>query len=93
MLSGEFNSKSVYGILFVTLNNFSQINQSFLFKNVFTDKFLSDVKNNPKSAYSILNDLVIDIEGGKNSKTIKLLEPYKDKLCTMILMLRDYGSF
>ena len=91
LMSWEFNAKSVYGVLFVMLNDLK--NQSFLFKKVFTYKFLRDVTDNPKSACLLLNELIRDIEDGKNDKVTKLLRPYRDKLNMMISMLMNYGSF
>ena len=46
----------------------------------FTEKFLDDIKNNPKKAYSVLNDIVVDIENGKTNKVATLMKPYKDKI-------------
>ena len=89
----KYNAKSVYGVLFTTLNNLSENNQEYLFKNIFTDKFLQDVKDNPKSAYSTLNDIVIDIENNNMNKTAELLKAYKNKLYMMKSMLKDYGKF
>lgn len=89
----KYNAKSVYGVLFTTLNDLSENNQEYLFKNIFTDKFLQDVKDNPKSAYSTLNDIVIDIENNNMNKTAELLKAYKNKLYMMKSMLKDYGKF
>ena len=64
----KYNAKGVYGVLFTTLDNLSESDQEYLFENVFTEKFLENIKENPKSAYSVLNNIVIDIEKGKTNK-------------------------
>lgn len=89
----KYNAKSVYGTLFTTIDNFSESDQEFVFKNLVTDKFLQDIKENPESAYSALNELVINIEDGKKDKLSVLFEPYKDKIYMMKNMLKDYGGF
>ncbi len=89
----KFNPKGVYGVLFTTVDNFSDKDQEYLFENVFTDEFLQDVKNNPKSAYNTLDKIVQNIENGKQDKVSKLFSDYKDKLYMMKNMLKDYGNF
>lgn len=89
----KYNAKSIYGVLFTTLDNLSDKDQGYLFENVFTDEFLDDIKNNPKKAYSVLNDIVIDIEDEKTNKVSTLMKPYKDKIYMMKNMLKDYGNF
>ena len=89
----KYNAKSIYGVLFTTLDNLSEKDQGYLFENIFTDDFLDDIKNNPKKAYSVLNDIVIDIEDGKTNKVATLMKPYKDKIYMMKNMLKDYGNF
>ena len=89
----KYNPKSIYGVLFTTLDNFSDKDQEYLFKNIFTDELLQDIKNNPKSAYNILNKIVVDIENGKQDKVSKLFSDYKDKIYMMKNMLKDYGGF
>lgn len=89
----KYNPKSIYSVLFITLDNLSDKDQEYLFENVFTDDFLSDIKNAPKKAYNVLNDIVIDIEDGKTNKIATLMKPYKDKIYMMKNMLKDYGNF
>ena len=89
----KYNAKGVYAVLFTTLDNLSDKDQGYLFENIFTDDFLDDIKNNPKKAYSVLNDIVIDIEDGKTNKIASLMKPYKDKIYMMKNMLKDYGNF
>ena len=89
----KFNPKDVYGVLFTTVDNFSDKDQEYLFENIFTDEFLQDVKNNPKSAYNTLDKIVQNIENGKQDKVSKLFSDYKDKLYMMKNMLKDYGNF
>ena len=89
----KYNAKSIYGVLFTTLDNLSEKDQGYLFENIFTDDFLDDIKNNPKKAYSVLNDIVIDIEDGKTNKVATLMKPYKDKIYMMKNMLKNYGNF
>ena len=89
----KYNAKSIYGVLFITLDNLSEKDQGYLFENVFTEDFLDDIKNNPKKAYSVLNDIVVDIEDGKTNKIASLMKPYKDKIYMMKNMLKDYGNF
>ena len=89
----KYTAKSIYAVLFTTLDNLSEENQEYLFENIFTDKFIKDIKENPKQAYNILNDIVIDIEDGKTNKVAELMKPYKDKIYMMKNMLKDYGSF
>ena len=89
----KYNAKGVYGVLFTTLDNLSESDQKYLFTNVFTESFLDDIKNNPKKAYSVLNDIVVDIEDGKTNRVAILMKPYKDKIYMMKNMLKDYGDF
>lgn len=89
----KYNAKGVYGVLFTTLDNLSENDQEYLFTNVFTESFLNDIKNNPKKAYSVLNNIVVDIEDGKTNKVVTLMKPYKDKIYMMKNMLKDYGNF
>lgn len=89
----KYNSKSVYGTLFTMLDNFSDENQEYLMKNVFDEKFLEDIKDNPSMAYDVLNEIVVNIEDGKQDKISKLLVDYKDKIYMMKNMLKDYGNF
>ena len=89
----KYNAKGVYGVLFTTLDNLSESDQEYLFEKVFTEKFLEDIKENPKSAYSVLNDIVVVIEDGKTNKIATLMKPYKDKIYMMKNMLKDYGNF
>lgn len=89
----KYTSKSIYGTLFTTLDNLSDSDQEYLFTNVFTDKFLTDITENPKRAYSVLNNIVVDIEDGKTNKVATLMKPYKDKIYMMKNMLKDYGDF
>ena len=89
----KYTSKSIYGTLFTTLDNLSDSEQEYLFTNVFTDEFLTDITENPKRAYSVLNNIVVDIEDGKTNKVATLMKPYKDKIYMMKNMLKDYGNF
>ena len=89
----KYNAKGVYSVLFTTLDNLSESDQEYLFENVFTEKFLEDIKENPKSAYSVLNNIVVDIEEGKTNKIATLMKSYKDKIYMMKNMLKDYGNF
>lgn len=89
----KYNAKSVYGVLFTTLDNLSENDQEYLFETVFTESFLDDIKNNPKKAYSVLNNIVVDIEDNKTNKVATLMKPYKDKIYMMKNMLKDYGNF
>ena len=89
----KYNAKNIYGVLFTTLDNLSDENQGYLFENVFTDEFLDDIKNNPKKAYSVLNNIVVDIEDEKTNKVTTLMKPYKDKIYMMKNMLKNYGNF
>ena len=89
----KYNSKSVYGTLFTMLDNLSDENQEYLMENVFDEKFLEDIKDNPSKAYDVLNEVVVNIEDGKQDKISKLLVDYKDKIYMMKNMLKDYGNF
>jgi hypothetical protein len=89
----KYNSKSVYNVLFSMLEAMSDGNQAYLFNVVFTNKFLSDIENNPIEAYSVLNEIVINIEDGNTDKISRLLRPHSDKLYMMKSMLKDYGDF
>lgn len=89
----KYDSKSVYGTLFMMLENLSEENQKYLMENVFDNDFLDAVKNNPSKAYDVLNDVVINIEDGKQDKVSKLLADYKDKIYMMKNMLKNYGGF
>ena len=89
----KYNSKSVYGTLFTMLDNLSDKNQEYLMENVFDEKFLEDIKDNPSKAYDVLNEVVVNIEDGKQDKISKLLADYKDKIYMMKNMLKDYGNF
>ena len=89
----KYNPKSIYSVLFILIDEFSESDQEFVFENLVTDEFLDDIKNNPESAYSTLNDLVVNIEDGKTDKLSKLFEPYKDKIYMLKNMLKDYGNF
>lgn len=89
----KYNAKSIYSVLFILIDEFSESDQEFVFENLVTDKFLDDIKNNPESAYSILNNLVVNIENGKTDKLSKIFEPYKDKIYMLKNMLKDYGNF
>ena len=89
----KYNSKSVYGTLFTMLDNLSDKNQEYLMENVFDEKFLEDIKDNPSKAYDVLNEVVVNIEDGKQDKISKLLADYKDKIYMMKNMLKDYGDF
>ena len=89
----KYNSKSVYGTLFTMLDNLSDENQEYLMENVFDEKFLEDIKDNPSKAYDVLNEVVTNIEDGKQDKISKLLADYKDKMYMMKNMLKDYGDF
>lgn len=89
----KYNPKGVYGVLFTTVDNFSDKDQEYLFENIFTEKFLEDIKDNPKSAYNVLNEIVVNIEDGKQDKVSKLFSDYKDKIYMMKNMLKDYGNF
>ena len=75
------------------LDNFSEEDKDYLMDKVFTEKFLNDVKDNPKSAWSTLNRVVQNIENGKTDKVSELLSDYKDKIYMMKNMLKDYGNF
>lgn len=89
----KYNSKSVYGTLFTMLDNLSDENQEYLMENVFDEKFLEDIKDNPSMAYDVLNEIVVNIEDNKQDKISKLLADYKDKIYMMKNMLKDYGDF
>ena len=89
----KYTAESIYGTLFVMLDNLSQENQDYLMKNVFNGDFLDDIKNNPSKAYDVLNEIVIDIEEGKKDKVSELLSKYKDKIYMMKNMLKNYGNF
>ena len=89
----KYTAESIYGTLFVMLDNLSQENQDYLMKNVFNGDFLDDIKNNPSKAYDVLNEIVIDIEEGKKDKVSELLSKYKDKIYMMKNMLKNYGDF
>lgn len=89
----KYNSKSVYGTLFTMIDDFSEEDKDYLMDKVFTEKFLNDVKDNPKSAWSTLNRVVQNIENGKTDKVSELLSDYKDKIYMMKNMLKDYGNF
>ena len=89
----KYNPKSIYSVLFILIDEFSESDQKFVFENLVTDKFLENIKDNPKSAYSTLNDLVVNIEDGKTDKLSKIFEPYKDKIYMLKNMLKDYGNF
>lgn len=89
----KYNPKSIYSVLFILMDEFSESDQKFVFENLVTDKFLENIKDNPKSAYSTLNDLVVNIEDGKKDKLSVLFEPYKDKIYMLKNMLKDYGNF
>ena len=89
----KYNAKGVYGVLFTTLDNLSESDQEYLFTNVFTESFLDNIKNNPKKAYSVLNNIIVDIENKKTNKIATLIKPYKDKIYMMKSMLKDYGNF
>lgn len=89
----KYTPKSIYGTLFTTLDDLSDSDQEYLFTNVFTDKFLTDITENPKRAYSVLNNIAVDIEDGKTNEVTTLMKPYKDKIYMMKNMLKDYGNF
>ena len=93
LIMAKYNPKSVYGTLFVMMDEFSEEDKKWLFEKEFTEKFLNDIDENPKSAYSVLNKIVKDIEDGKTNKTASLLKDYEDKLFMMKAMLKDYGNF
>ena len=88
----KYNPDSIYGTLFVMLDNFSDSDTEYLMDNVFTGDFLDDVKNNPSGAYKVLDKVVKDIEDGKGGKVTELLAKYKDKLYMLKAMLKDYGN-
>jgi hypothetical protein len=89
----KYNPKSIYGVLFTTVDNFSDKDQEYLFETVFTDKFIQDIKDNPKDAYNVLNKIIVNIEDGKQDKVSKLFSDYKDKIYIMKNMLKNYGGF
>lgn len=50
-------------------------------------------KNNPKKAYNVLNEIVQNIEKGKEDRVSKMFKNYVDKIYMMKNMLKDYGGF
>ena len=89
----KYNPKSVYGTFFSMLDNLPQKDQDWLMDEKFGGSFLKDIKENPKGAYGVLNEIVVDMEDGKGGKAVELLKPYEDKLFMMKAMLKDYGNF
>ena len=89
----KYTAESIYGTFFTMLDNLSKENQDFLMKGVFSGDFLDDIKDNPKKAYAVLNDVVLKIEDGGKDKVSELLSDYKDKIYMMKNMLKDYGNF
>ena len=89
----KYNAKSVYGTLFTMLDNLSEKDEEYLMNEVFTEKFLNDIQDNPKSAWNTLNRIVQNIENGKTDKVSELLKDYKDKIYMMKNMLKYYGNF
>lgn len=89
----KYTAESIYGTFFTMLDNLSKENQDFLMKGVFSGNFLDDIKDNPKKAYAVLNDVVFKIEDGGKDKVSELLSDYKDKIYMMKNMLKDYGNF
>lgn len=89
----KYSSKDIYSVLFSTTDNFSESDQTYLFENVFTESFIDDIKNNPKKAYNVLNEIVQNIEKGKEDRVSKMFKDYADKLYMMKNMLKDYGGF
>jgi len=89
----KYSSKDIYSVLFSTTDNFSESDQSYLFENVFTESFIDDIKNNPKKAYNVLNEVVQNIEKGKEDRVSKMFKNYVDKIYMMKNMLKDYGGF
>lgn len=89
----KYNAKSVYGTLFTMLDNLSEKDEEYLMNEVFTEKFLNDIQDNPKSAWNTLNRIVQNIENGKTDKISELLKDYKDKIYMMKNMLKYYGNF
>ena len=79
--------------MFSTVYNFSEDDQKYLFENKFTDKFLDNIKNDPKKAYNVLNEIVQNIEDGKTDRISKMFKDYADKIYMMKNMLKDYGRF
>lgn len=89
----KYSSKDIYSVLFSTTDNFSESDQTYLFENVFTESFIDDIKNNPKKAYNVLNEIVQNIEKGKEDRVSKMFKNYVDKIYMMKNMLKDYGGF
>lgn len=89
----KYSSKDIYSVLFSTTDNFSESDQTYLFENVFTESFIDDIKNNPKKAYNVLNEIVQNIEKGKEDRVSKMFKNYVDKIYMMKNMLKDYSGF
>lgn len=89
----KYSSKDIYSVLFSTTDNFSESDQTYLFENIFTESFIDDIKNNPKKAYNVLNEIVQNIEKGKEDRVSKMFKNYVDKIYMMKNMLKDYGEF
>ena len=89
----KYNAKGVYSVLFSTVDNFSKDDQKYLFDTKFTDEFIDDIKNDPKKAYNVLNEIVQNIEDGKTDRISKMFKDYADKIYIMKNMLKDYGGF
>jgi len=89
----KYNAKGVYSVLFSTVDNFSEDDQKYLFDTKFTDEFIDNIKNDPKKAYNILNEIVQNIEDGKTDRISKMFKDYADKIYMMKNMLKDYGGF
>lgn len=72
---------------------FSEDDQKYLFDTKFTDEFIDDIKNDPKKAYEVLNEIVQNIEDGKTDRISKMFKNYADKIYMMKNMLKDYCGF